>query len=254
MIDRKQLKLEAKGLMRTGKVSAYQFALVYLLLSLLLRAISSYVTTGGTRELLTQFVKTGFDLSVLLLQSTSPSALAVFVALVASLTGLVLDVGMVLYTLGIRRGETMPLKSLFDGFSFAGKIILLNVVRDIFIFLWSLLFVVPGIIAAYRYRFAIINLCENPDIGIMEAISMSKEQTKGFKWQLFVLDLSFLGWQILCALTVGILSIWVAPYVMQTEVGYYRQIKSFKDAASLPDQTDDGRFRPQDPFGGTNNG
>ncbi len=252
-LDRRALKLEAKGLVRTGKVSAYQFALVWLLLSLLLEGIRGYMTMDDAWAA-QQLTENGIDVSVLVLHSAYPTALVLFVSLVATLVGMVLDVGMVLYALGIRRGETMPLKSLFDGFSFAGKIILLSVVRDIFIALWSLLLVVPGIIAAYRYRFAIINLCENPDIGIMEAISMSKEQTKGFKWQLFVLDLSFLGWYILCGLTVGILAIWVEPYVMQTEVGYYRQIKSFKDAASLPDQTDDGRFRPQDPFGDTNNG
>ena len=72
---------------------------------------------------------------------------------------------------------------------------------------------IPGIVAAYRYRFAMLNLCENPEIGVMEALSMSKAQTLGFKWQLFVLDLSFIGWNILVGLTLGILDIWVAPYI-----------------------------------------
>ena len=79
----------------------------------------------------------------------------------------------------------------------------------IFIFLWSLLFIVPGIIAAYRYRFALYNLCENPEMGVMEALNMSKAQTLGFKGQLFVLDLSFIGWYLLSGLTAGILLIWL---------------------------------------------
>ena len=67
-------------------------------------------------------------------------------------------------------------------------------------FLWSLLFIIPGIIAGYRYRFALYNLCENPEMGVMEALNMSKAQTRGHKWELFVLDLSFLGWELLCTL------------------------------------------------------
>ena len=61
---------------------------------------------------------------------------------------------------------------MFDGFSLVGKIILLYIVEFFFVLLWSILLLVPGIIAAYRYRFAIYNLCENPGIGLMEAIAM----------------------------------------------------------------------------------
>ena len=56
----------------------------------------------------------------------------------------------------------MPYESLFDAFPFAGKVILLSIVEGVFIFLWSMLFVIPGIIAAYRYSFAMLNLCEIP--------------------------------------------------------------------------------------------
>ena len=150
----------------------------------------------------------------------------------------------------------MPYTTLFDGFSFAGKIILLAIVQYIFIFLWSLLFIVPGIIAAYRYRFALYNLCENPEMGVMEALNMSKAQTLGFKGQLFVLDLSFIGWYLLSGLTAGILLIWLAPYRMQTDMGYFRQIKNIKGIGYFPEQPhpeDDGTFHPNDPFGGADN-
>ena len=111
-----------------------------------------------------------------------------------------------------------------------------------------------GIVAAYRYRFAMLNLCENPEIGVMEALNMSKAQTLGFKWQLFVLDLSFLGWQLLCALTLGILSIWVQPYVTQTNVGYFQQIKAAKGIGWTPHAPEeDHTFHPNDPFDGTDN-
>ena len=69
----------------------------------------------------------------------------------------------------------------------------------LFIALWSMLFVVPGIIAAYRYRFALFNLYENPGISVFEALNMSKRQTYGYKSQLFMLDLSYLGWTLLAS-------------------------------------------------------
>ena len=147
----------------------------------------------------------------------------------------------------------MPYLTLFDGFSFAGKLILLALVRYIFVFLWSLLFVVPGIIAAYRYRFAVYNLCENPEMGVMDAINMSKAQTAGFKWQLFVLDLSFIGWSILCGLTLGILSIWIQPYRVQTDIGFFQQIKTIKGIGWRNTPPHDDAFHPNDPFGGTDN-
>ena len=118
----------------------------------------------------------------------------------------------------------MPQSTLFYGFSIAGKVILLEIVAGIFIFLWSLLLIIPGIIATYRYRFALYNLLENPDLGILEAINLSKEQTYGYKWQLFVLDLSFLGWLILDVFTMGFLGIWLIPYITLTDIAFYDTI------------------------------
>ncbi|MBQ5739171.1 MAG: DUF975 family protein [Oscillospiraceae bacterium] len=94
----------------------------------------------------------------------------------------------------------MPYGSLFDGFSFAGKIIGLTLVMALFVWLWSLLFIIPGIIAMYRYSFALYNLCENPELGVMEALELSKQQTRGYKMELFLLQLSFFGWALLASL------------------------------------------------------
>ena len=113
---------------------------------------------------------------------------------------MVLSAGFVMYCMAIRRGERAEYLTLFDGFSFVGKVILLNIVIYLFTLLWSMLFVIPGLIAAYRYRFALYNLYENPGIGVMEALEMSKQQTLGYKGQLFMLDLSYIGWFFLASL------------------------------------------------------
>ena len=179
-----------------------------------------------------------------------PTTVVTLVAVVCWLLRVLLQGGWVLYHLGVRRGEEMPYATLFDGFGFIGKLILLNIVITLYVFLWSMLFIIPGIIAGYRYRFAVYNLCENPDIGVMEAISMSKAQTAGYKGDLFLLDLTFIGWNLLCSLTLGILSIWIAPYIIQTNIGYFQEIKRIKGIGwqARPEQPDD-TFRPTDPFG-----
>ena len=112
-------------------------------------------------------------------------------------------------------------------------IILLNIVEYLFIFLWSLLFVIPGIIAAYRYRFALYDLYENPGIGVMEALEMSKQQTLGYKGQLFLLDLSYTGWYLLASLPALIQVGYIYAAVFQ-DPGYFLADPTRVYALSLP--------------------
>ena len=253
VLDRTALKMEAKGIVKSARVSACLFTLLFLAISWLLSGISEYVSLDAERAYYLS-VASGVDLSFLALHRTFSPVLVTFISIMVGLLNVLLNAGYARYHLGIRRGEEMPYETLFDGFSFAGKLILLSIVQYLFIFLWSLLFVIPGIIAAYRYRFAVYNLCEDPEMGVMDAINMSKAQTNGFKWQLFVLDLSFLGWQILCGLTLGILYIWIQPYIFQTDIGYFQQIKSVKGIGWTPHAPEsDGRFHPHDPFDNMDN-
>ncbi len=97
----------------------------------------------------------------------------------------------------------------------------LNLFMSLFIWLWSLLLIVPGIIAYYRYRLAPYLMAENPSLGIREAVNMSKELMDGHKWRLFCLDLSFIGWSILSLLTCGIGDLWLQPYVCAAFAAFY---------------------------------
>ncbi|MCR5587073.1 MAG: DUF975 family protein [Lachnospiraceae bacterium] len=97
--------------------------------------------------------------------------------------------------------------------------------RDLYIGLWSLLFVIPGIVKTYSYRMTPYILADRPELSANEAITESRRMMDGHKWDMFVLDLSFLGWQILSALTLGILGIFhVNPYVFSTEAAVYRML------------------------------
>lgn len=250
VLDRASLKRDSKALLKTAQVNPYLFTLLVLGITLLIGLLDNYVSMDEDFAYMYS-MRLGMDVSFLALHRPFPTLVVLFVTVVCALLQTVLSAGEWLYHLGIRRSENMPYVTLFDGFAFAGKLILLAIVQYIFIFLWTLLLVIPGIVAAYRYRFAVLNLCENPDIGIMEAINMSKAQTRGFKWQLFVLDLSFIGWNLLVGLTLGILSIWIRPYQLQSNVAFFQKIKEFKGVGFLPPRPEeDGQFRPNDPFGG----
>ena len=117
-----------------------------------------------------------------------------------------------------RQGEVSVIFSRFDIFL---KAMGLNLFMALFIWLWSLLFIVPGIIAAYRYRLAPYLMAENPNLGIREAVNMSKELMAGHKWRLFCLNLSFIGWGILSALTCGIGDLWLNPYIYAANAAFY---------------------------------
>ena len=90
-------------------------------------------------------------------------------------------------------------------------------------FLWSLLLFIPGIIAAYRYRFAYYNILTDGSLSASEAIALSCRQTAGMKMDLFVLDLSFIGWEIVSNLTYGLLNIWLMPYKTLAELAYFEE-------------------------------
>lgn len=246
MLDRVELKREAKEINRTARVSACVFALIYLIITLILRAVDAYVSGEAVVYMHEELPE--MPVPEFLLHAEFSPFVVLFVGIMVTLLCVVLNAGWRLYVLGVRRGEEMGYGTLFDGFAFAGKLIVLYLLMVIFITLWSMLFVIPGIIAAYRYRFAMYNLCENPEISAMEALSMSKAQTAGYKWQLFVLDLSFIGWFLLSGLTMGILMIWVMPYYTQTDVGYFQQIKQEKGIGYFPREQHDDQFHTWNPF------
>ena len=247
MIHRRTIKQEAKAINKKAKVNPYNFTLLFFVITLALGALETYFS-GGIAAQIAEYADL-FDLDSIAIPFSTPafpSGVVSFVVVIVWLMNCLLNAGYSLYILGIRRGEQMPYSSLFEGFAFAGKIILLNLATAIFVALWSCLFVIPGIIAAYRYSFALYNLIEDPELGIMEAIQMSKQQTRGYKWELFVTTLSFIGWAFLVALTCGILSIYVQPYMEQTYVGYFQAIKAEKHIGYFPPEETSGEFKSWD--------
>lgn len=97
--------------------------------------------------------------------------------------------------------------------------------REIKIFLWSLLFIIPGIIKSYEYSMVPYILAENPQISSERAFELSKKMTKGEKWKIFVLDLSFIGWRILGVLCCCVGGIFLQPYIEATYAELYQVMR-----------------------------
>mgnify|MGYP001768588973 CR=1 FL=1 len=104
-------------------------------------------------------------------------------------------------------------------------------IQTVYIILWTLLFVIPGIIKAYAYSMSFYLLNKNKDLQPSEAITMSKEYTNGYKMDLFMLHLSYIGWYILSLFTFGILLFWVIPKVQTAQTLIFNEIYLEKNPA-----------------------
>ena len=138
-----------------------------------------------------------------------------------------LIVGCYRFFLQNSRGDG-DLKHLGAGFQDDwGNVILVMFLKNLFLGLWTLLFIVPGIIKAYSYRMVPYILKEHPELSGTKAITLSRQMMNGHKWNAFVLDLSFIGWIILSALTLGILHLfYVGPYIQATDAELYEALKA----------------------------
>ena len=144
--------------------------------------------------------------------------------------------GFVVFVLRMIRQQRNSLWNLMDGFQNFLKIIGLNILTGIFVALWSLLFVIPGIIAAYRYRQALYLLLDHPEMGVLECIRESKRLMRGHKAELFILDLSFIGWALLSI--IPFVSVYTLPYTESTYALYYSMLRE-QDAVPGPDRGPD---------------
>lgn len=134
------------------------------------------------------------------------------------------SLGIATVSLRVVRGGEADVYDLFRGFENFTTSFLVYLLNNIFIFLWSLLFIVPGIIKSYAYSMSFFVLRDNPALTATEARKMSIELMRGNKWRYFCLNFSFIGWHILSVLTLGILYIWVYPYILTACAEFYESI------------------------------
>ena len=128
-------------------------------------------------------------------------------------------------------GKAPEVKDAFSGFDDFWSAFKVTFLVGLYTFLWSLLFIIPGIVKSFSYSMSMYILAENKGKGALKCINESKAMTEGHKMELFVLGLSFLGWFLLCCLTFGIALIWVIPYMSATYANAYESLKPAVEAA-----------------------
>ena len=144
-----------------------------------------------------------------------------------------LELGMTLFALSIARRQEGKLEQLFQGFNNFGTSVAAYLLMFLYIILWMLLLIVPGIIAAFSYSMTYFIISDDPKIKATEAIKKSKQMMNGYKAKLFFLHLRFIGWFLLSILTLGIGFLWLIPYVNVSIAKFYEDIKNNPAVAEI---------------------
>jgi uncharacterized membrane protein len=133
--------------------------------------------------------------------------------------------GLLTYFIHVVRREALSVKLLFSQLSRLIPFFILFLLQAVYIILWTLLLIIPGIIASFRYSQSFYIQIDNPEMKASDAIKRSKEMMKGQKWKYFLLHLSFIGWYLLCIPTLGIGLLWLMPYIYATQASFYEDLR-----------------------------
>jgi len=213
IMNRSLLKLDAKDAMRFANPHPVLVTLAFLAISF-----------AGS------LILTAFNVIQTLSSPTGePGVLGLLIYMVLTVIfSLVLGAiqyGYYVYSLKVFKKENTGVMELFSHFPMMLKVLGLSLYMGLFIWLWSLLFIIPGIIAALRYSQAFYVLAENPDMSIRDCVRESKLLMKGHLWEFIILGLSFILWILLALITFGIGYLYVVPYMQITMAGYYLSLK-----------------------------
>ncbi|MEY8352053.1 DUF975 family protein [Lachnospiraceae bacterium 54-53] len=217
-MSREALKTDAKYAMREAIVSPYIVTLIFGVITVVFSAVEFFLDTW--EELLDNG---GFG-SPDQMRAFAVSSIIFFIIYFVLST--IIQFGYYSYCLKVaNRDHSMSYGDLFSPVKYLLKALGLVFLSTLFILLWALLLIIPGIIAAYRYSQSIFIMVEDPDKGVMQCIRESKEMMEGHKWEYFVLELSFILWQLLIFATCGLALIYVYPYMTVTFANYYNALK-----------------------------
>ena len=252
-------KEQAREWIRSAKPSPVIMTLIFLILTNGIDLCVGELTTSPLQDSYSYLME-GYDpVEVFAYTFGGMGAmLSIFLSVLITFYSAILHYGYNSYVLRISRGEESRYEHLLEGFGLAVKVVLLDVLQAMFIFLWSLLFLIPGIIASYRYSQAVFCLLDDPEISPMEALRRSTRMMQGHKMELFSVQLSFFGWMLLQVLVTngiglavgsmlgqehfmvsvasyvlsGVVSLILFPYMQLTFAQYYNYLTGWRSAES----------------------
>ena len=177
-------------------------------------------------------------LVICLLNSVLISVASSFLGILGFMMEGFLAFGLAYVFLSLVRGQkaTVEIGDMFAGGKNLGSVIVLGLIKNIFIALWSLLFVIPGIVKSYSYAMTYYIRYDHPEYDWKACITESRKMMKGHKWRLFCLDFSFIGWYIVGSLLCGIGLLWVAPYAQAARANFYDDLKAHYEPAPIVEE------------------
>lgn len=206
---RKEMKQEAKSQL-SGKWGAAAAAMALVMIVNSVLSIIFYIDPNEVT-----MANYGFMMSL--------GLISMFISLVIVAP---LDLGWCIMSLEIMRGLPVAFSNIFKGFKRIWAAIFTSFLYVLFVSLWTLLLIIPGIIKSYSYAMCFYILADNDDVGALEAITRSRHMMNGHKWELFLLQLSFIPWFLLSILTLGLAMLYVGPYYNVTVANFYRRLKA----------------------------
>lgn len=141
--------------------------------------------------------------------------------------------GLAYFALNFSRQTNPKIEDIFNGFSEFGRAFTAYLLTNLFIFGWMLLLIVPGIIKAYAYSMTYYIMLDDKTISVTDAITKSREIMDGNKFKLFCLGCRFIGWGLLCILTLGIGFLWLIPYISISMAKFYDDVATTDNPPSL---------------------
>ena len=247
-LDRRQLKTEAKQAMAGVRPRPYWVCLVYMIILTLLQMLS--MRLDGSIEAYKQMFL-GARMGVITYVEPVPvgGAMGWLLDVALQIMTAVVAVGFVIYTMRLWRHVHASVGSLFDGFGVFFRAVWIQLLPSLLIGLWSMIYAVPAamlvamtgqswwliaalplmapaIMASYSYRLATYVMLDRPELGCLRCVALSRDMMRGRRWELFKLDVSFLGWMLLCCIPVAglFIAIWVYVYRQVTDAGYYEKV------------------------------
>jgi hypothetical protein len=214
-MDISLFRSQARDLLQEKKDPLLKFSLAYFGITALLGLLSFYLTmpSGGWSAYLNAFESGDWD-SLMYAASKSRGSVS-FLSNAISFLSQIIFYGFLMMLLNAMHHRETVIGNLFDGFSLWWQIILMEFLKGLLIGLAAILFIIPGIILAYSYRLSSYLLITNPQMDIIDCMKESRMRMRGHKFELFTLDLSFIGWILLSVIPIlgWILNIWLTPYI-----------------------------------------
>ncbi len=248
-IDRRAIKAAAREQIRTARPRPYVAGLLFVAAAGALTALSYLLLTTkltpSAVDTYLKYVLAGrYEDAVNYIATLNPPTTEYLISKVLDLFRGVVAAGFSLFALNTLRRKDAALGNLLDGFGRIFPLLLLLAVKGLLLYLWTSLLVIPGIFAFYRYRLAVYLFLDNPQLNPFHCILLSGQMMRGKKWQLLLLDLSFLGWAILAflplsigsaygipglvlgALASGAILAWLLPYYELSCAGFFEAVKT----------------------------